>query len=98
MISLISSCYPYRGLIREKKITTKKSFFGQPKQIIDLKSYRKKYNDQGLLAEIDVTEGNNTKRETFKYKYDDQNNWIERMKFKGGTVENIITREIKYFD
>lgn len=49
---------------------------------------------------IDVTyyayDGNETETHIFDYKFDDRNNWIERVEYVNDTIKNKIIREIKY--
>lgn len=59
-----------------------------------------KYNQNGNLVERSRLPSDGDPKQTwnYKYKYDTQNNWIERINFKNDKPLRIVKRTIEYFE
>lgn len=56
------------------------------------------YNENGDIIKISTTERDNKKSETtYKYKYDKNKNWIERLEYKNGVCDNMVIRTFTYY-
>ena len=57
-----------------------------------------KHNNKGECTESEYfQESKLQKKVTFKYKYDNKGNWIEKVGYVGDTPETIVVRKIEYF-
>lgn len=56
-----------------------------------------KYDDKGNVIEEIYLNDSNSKR-TIEYEFDEKGNWIKSIAYVDGEQQNIIIREIEYFD
>jgi len=85
------SYYP-NGIL--KTFTINDTFNGSPMTITN------RYNKNGDLIEIETLNKNSNEKtiQNYRYKYDNHNNWIEKIGFKDNVPIYIVKRTITYYD
>lgn len=100
MLETFSSYDNNNRLISEESKETKKekSYLRRKTTTIINSSMAYKYNKNQDVNEITATEGEEVIVKTFKYKYDDKQNWISKIEYHNSVPRTITEREIKYYN
>ena len=85
----------YKNDVDGNRVETKSS--QPPEKLRDELYFQYNRNEDVIDTKIYNPKGNLISRISYKYKYDEQNNWIEKAQFNNGSPMFILERKIQYY-